>query len=91
MYFLLLLKAYEENSRTSQTESTTKNDESENDSTNQEGGESWPNEKRNKILAGCAATTAMLGYAYASGLVDVVRNIEIRIGDDEEDEEEEYE
>lgn len=90
-YFPKIVKAYEENSRTSQTESTTKNDESENDSTNQEGGESWPNEKRNKILAGCAATTAMLGYAYASGLVDVVRNIEIRIGDDEEDEEEEYE
>lgn len=32
----------------------------------------------------------MLGYAYTSGLVDVVRNIEIRIGDDE-DEDDEYE
>ena len=25
----------------------------------------------------------MVGYAYTSGLIDVVRNIEIRIGDDE--------
>ena len=33
----------------------------------------------------------MMGYAYTSGLVDVVRNIEIRLYDDEEYDEEEEE
>jgi len=47
--------------------------------------EVWPHETRNKILAGAFATTAMLGYAYHSGLVDIARNIEIRIVNDEED------
>ena len=37
------------------------------------------------------AVTAMAGYAYTSGLLDVVRNIEIRIGDREEEEEKEGE
>ena len=33
----------------------------------------------------------MMGYAYTSGLVDVARNIELRFGEDEEDEEYEEE
>jgi len=52
--------------------------------------ELWPNKRRNQLIAGCVASGAMLGYAYTSGLLDVVRNIEFRITDedDEEDEEE---
>ena len=38
---------------------------------------------------GCLASGAMLGYAYKSGLAEEFRNIHIRIGDDEEEYEEE--
>jgi metaxin len=50
--------------------------------------EEWPNQRRNKLIAGVVATTAMAGYAYASGLTDVIRNIELRVADDDEEEEE---
>ena len=54
--------------------------------------EEWPNETRNKLIAGVVATTAMAGYAYASGFVNMV-NIDLGGGggDDEEEEEEEAE
>lgn len=35
-----------------------------------------------QLIASAVAVTAMAGYAYTSGLVDVVRNIEIRIGEE---------
>ena len=50
--------------------------------------EGWPHQTRNKIIAGAVAGTAMMGYAWSSGLIDQVRNIEIRLGDDYEEEEE---
>ena len=43
------------------------------------------------MIGAAVAVTAMAGYAYTSGLLDVVRNIEIRIGDREEEEEKEGE
>ncbi len=43
------------------------------------------------VVAGCVAATAMFGYAYASGLIDIVRNIEIVSYENEDDEEEENE
>ena len=49
----------------------------------------WPHETRTKVVAAGVAATAMLGYAYTSGLVDVARNIELRFGEEEEYEEEE--
>ena len=54
--------------------------------------EEWPNETRNKLIAGVVATTAMAGYAYASGFVNMV-NIDLGggVGDDEEEEEDEAE
>ena len=43
------------------------------------------------MIGAAVAVTAMAGYAYTSGLLDVVRNIEIRIGDRAEEEEKEGE
>jgi len=91
-YFPKVVKAYEEKSQEKDKPSQSGKSSSDSKKKTEEPEEdAWPNERRNKILAGCAATTAMLGYAYTSGLVDVVRNIEIRIGDDEEDEYEDEE
>jgi hypothetical protein len=42
------------------------------------------------VIGAAVAVTAMAGYAYTSGLLDVVRNIEIRIVNEEEEEEGEY-
>ena len=39
--------------------------------------------------AGCLASSAMLGYAYQSGLIDIARNIQIRLVEEGEEEEEE--
>jgi len=90
-YFPKIVKAYEEKSHEQEKSKQPKED-SANQSTQAPEEEAWPNERRNKVFAACAATTAMLGYAYTSGLVDVVRNIEIRIGEeDDEYEDEEYE
>lgn len=83
-YFPKVVKAWEESSK----ESVNNKGDSSNETTGVQEDESWPNQGRNKVLAGCVATTAMLGYAYTSGLVDVVRNVEIRWGDEEEEEEE---
>jgi hypothetical protein len=44
-----------------------------------------------QVIGAAVAVTAMAGYAYTSGLLDVVRNIEIRIVNEEEEEEEEGE
>ena len=38
---------------------------------------------------GCLASSAMLGYAYQSGLIDIARNIQIRLVEEGEEEEEE--
>jgi metaxin len=54
-------------------------------------------DKTRPIIAGCVAASAMIGYAYASGLVDVVRNSQIVYieggedvdGDEDADEEDE--
>jgi len=51
--------------------------------------ELWPNQNRNKLLAGVVATSAMMGYAYASGFVNMV-NIEFGNDYDEDSEEEDY-
>ena len=32
----------------------------------------------------------MLGYAYSSGLLDIIRNVEVRVVDEEEEEDEDY-
>ena len=94
-YFPKVVKAWEEKSRREEV-----NNERESRSGGGEGGMGegeegevvrWKNEGRNKLLAGCVASTAMLGYAYSSGLVDVMKNIEIRWGEEEEEEEEYYE
>ena len=42
------------------------------------------------IKPGCVASGAMLGYAYSSGLLDIIRNVEVRVVDEEEEEDEEY-
>ena len=39
-------------------------------------------------ILGCVASGAMLGYAYSSGLLDIIRNVEVRVVDDDEEEEE---
>ena len=41
-------------------------------------------------ILGCVASGAMLGYAYSSGLLDIIRNVEVRVVDDDEEEEEDY-
>jgi len=51
----------------------------------------WPHQNRNKLIAGAVAASAMAGYAYTSGLIDIVRNIEIRISDDQEYEDDDEE
>ena len=38
-------------------------------------------------ILGCVASGAMLGYAYSSGLLDIIRNVEIRVVDDDDEEE----
>jgi len=91
-YFPKIVKAYEEkvHDNDKSNEANASSDTKNTSSTDPEE-ESWPNERKNKIIAGCVATTAMLGYAYGSGLVDIVRNIELRVVDDDEDYEDEYE
>ena len=42
------------------------------------------------IKPGCVASGAMLGYAYSSGLLDIIRNVEVRVVDEEEEEDEDY-
>ena len=85
-YFPKVVKSYEEQTVREEKKNATPKKEPSSD-----GGEveAWPHEKRNKILAGCVATGAMLGYAYSSGLVDIARNIEIHLGGDDDDDEEE--
>ena len=41
-------------------------------------------------VLGCVASGAMLGYAYSSGLLDIIRNVEVRVVDDDEEEEDDY-
>jgi len=82
-YFPQVVTAYEEKQRQSSKQEREKQKTKEAEGTEEV--EVWPNQTRNKVLAGLFATTAMAGYAYTSGLVDVVRNIEIRIVDSEED------
>jgi len=91
-YFPKVVKAYEEKSHEDKSKSSqSKPNTDDTHKPTDEEEDLWPNQRRNKIIAGCVATTAMMGYAYTSGLVDVVRNIEIRIGEEEEEEyDEEY-
>jgi metaxin len=51
------------------------------------GKEDWPDRRRNQAIAGCVAGGAMLGYAYTSGILEVIRDIEIRVVDDGDEEE----
>ena len=82
-YFPKVVKRWEERPNRNEQSSSQPSP----DSADSPGEEPWPNENRNKMLAAGVAATAMMGYAYTSGLVDVARNIELRFGDDEEDEE----
>ena len=41
-------------------------------------------------IIGCVASGAMLGYAYSSGLLDIIRNVEVRVVDDDEEEADDY-
>lgn len=86
-YFPRVVKAWEE-SKESKARPPPKS-EGEQGKTGGEQGEEWPNKRRNQILAGCLASGAMLGYAYRSGLAEEFSNIHIRIGEEEEYEEEE--
>jgi len=96
-YFPNVVKAFEEQKRTGGQQSPKNGNNNNNNNSNsrsrpqdtEEAEEDWPNQTRNKVIAGAVATTAMMGYAYTSGLIDVVRNIEIRIGDDHDEEYEE--
>lgn len=97
-YFPSVVKRFEEGEKSKkqqkkqqqQQEQQQKNNNNSNQNT--EESEEWPNQTRNKLVAGAVATTAMLGYAYTSGLIDIVRSIEIQLVDEEyEDEEEEEE
>lgn len=87
-YFPRVVKAWEEEK---QTKAQPKEEREEGRGENRDSSEAdgWPNKRRNQIIAGAVASGAMLGYAYSSGLVDDLRNIEIVFGDDEEEEEEE--
>jgi len=100
-YFPSVVKSYEEQKQKQAPGSSSGGASGDQDSTNNntnkpqdsdETEEEWPNQTRNKVVAGAVAATAMMGYAYTSGLVDVVRNIELRFGDDDEEyEDEDYE
>jgi len=90
-YFPKVVKSWEESSNRGGEGDTGSNSRDSNTATDSSEGESWPNQGRNKVIAGCLASTAMLGYAYTSGLVDVVRNVEIRWGEDDDEEYEEEE
>lgn len=80
-YFPQTVKAWDEKNNNEEESRNKKKNESKKKKENSKGEEenAWPHETRNKILAGAVASTAMLGYAYSSGLIDVVRNIEIKI------------
>jgi len=89
-YFPKVVSAYdgkqsEKNNSSSSTE--TPGEEKRAKEEKKQEGEEWPNQRRNKLIAGVVATSAMAGYAYASGLTGMIRNIELRVADDEEEEE----
>lgn len=90
-YFPKVVKAWEASSSSNDkpSSSESKKDESKTEKSKTEPDTSWPHEGRDKILAGCVASTAMLGYAYGSGFLDIVKRIEIRWGEEEEGEYEE--
>eukprot|EP00088_Acartia_fossae_P016312 TRINITY_DN19127_c0_g1_i3.p1 TRINITY_DN19127_c0_g1~~TRINITY_DN19127_c0_g1_i3.p1 ORF type:complete len:341 (-),score=55.41 TRINITY_DN19127_c0_g1_i3:207-1229(-) len=88
-YFPQTVKAWDDKNNMEEEKRQKKNNESKKKKEKQPDSEedlTWPNETRNKVIAGAVASTAMLGYAYHSGLYDIVRNIEIRIVGDDEDE-----
>ena len=87
-YFPRVVKSYDERSREEENKGRSRPTTQEKPEEEKEE-DAWPHQTRNKILAGAIAGTAMMGYAYSSGLLDQVRNIEIRLGDDYDDEEEE--
>lgn len=93
-YFPRVVKAFEEEQARQEKTTTAGNSSTNNSSSSkrntEEEDEEWPHQGRNKLIGAAVAVTAMAGYAYASGLVDVVRNIEIRIGEETEEEEGEY-
>jgi len=90
-YFPKVVKSYDEQQLNKNKQSQQQHSGGDSNATD-DADEVWPNQTRNKVIAGAVAATAMMGYAYTSGLVDVVRNIEIRFSDQEyEDEEEEEE
>ena len=90
-YFPRVVQSYEEKSREEQNKARSKPSSEKAEEQEEEQEEGWPHQTRNKIIAGAVAGTAMMGYAWSSGLLDQVRNIEIRLSDDYEEEEEEEE
>jgi len=86
-YFPKVVKAWDDSKLNQSSKKTSEDGQQEN-----QGGtvEEWPNKRRNQIVAGCVASGAMLGYAYSSGLLDIIRNVEVRVVDEEEEEDEEY-
>lgn len=86
-YFPKVVKAWDESQQNQSSKRAPEESRTEN-----HGGtvDEWPNKRRDQIVAGCVASGAMLGYAYSSGLLDIIRNVEIRVVDDEEEEEDDY-
>lgn len=88
-YFPQTVKAWDDKNLNDEEIRNKKKNESKKKKESSRGGDTeenmWPHETRNKILAGAVASTAMLGYAYSSGLIDVVRNIEIKIVSENDD------
>jgi len=87
-YFPKVVKAWDESQ---QNQNSTKASEDAGQRENHGGTvDEWPNKRRNQIVAGCVASGAMLGYAYSSGLLDIIRNVEVRVVEDDEEEEDDY-
>jgi len=84
-YFPKVVKAWDESQQNESSKKAPEEGRTEN-----HGGtvDEWPNKRRDQIVAGCVASGAMLGYAYSSGLLDIIRNVEVRVVDDDEEEEE---
>ncbi len=89
-YFPRVVKACEEELASTQQQQkekeVTRSRSSAANNTEEEEGER-PHQTRNKLIASAIAVTVMAGYAYISGLMDAVRNIEIRIGEEGDDRE----
>jgi len=86
-YFPKVVKAWDESQQNQNSKKASEEGRMEN-----HGGtvDEWPNKRRDQIVAGCVASGAMLGYAYSSGLLDIIRNVEVRVVEDDEEEEDDY-